>query len=118
MDRINELLFGAIAFAQDKPGLVPCDGSEALPCNYNAFILLIGKIFGYLTAIAVPFATAVIVYGGVMMVTAGSNDSKRSTAKGIIWKAVWGLVITLAAYVIVKTIYSQLVDTAKFPLLF
>ena len=113
---IDRLLLTVTAFAQD--GLVPCGRTGQDPCNYNSFLLLIGKIFGYLTAIAVPLATAVIVYGGVMMVTAGSNDSKRSQAKGIISKAVWGLVITLAAYVIVKTIYGQLVDTTAFPLLF
>src|SRR3989344_4254726 len=118
MDRINAFLFGVVAFAQDKR-LVPCDTRiNSEKCDYNAFILLIGKIFGYLTMIAVPLATAVIVYGGGMMVTAGGNDGKRSEAKKVISKAVWGLVITLAAYVIVKTIYGELVDTKTFPLIF
>src|SRR3989344_3729363 len=81
--------------------LVPCTDN----CNYEQFILLIGKVFQFLTLdLAVPLATAAIVYGGIVLVTAGANEGKRSQAKGIIGYAVWGLVLALAAWLIVRTI--------------
>lgn len=105
---INRLLLAA-------GGLIPCDGTSAKPCDYNAFILLIGKVFQFLTIdIAVPLATAAIVYGGIIMITAGTNETKRSQAKSIIGFAVWGLVLALAAYLIIKTIMVGLGVQAPF----
>ncbi len=121
MEIINRFILGITAFAQDAKSLIPCghadaNGFIATPCDYQQFLILIGKVFNYLIVIAIPLATAVIVYGGVKMVTAGSNDGKRSEAKGIIGTAVWGLVIVLSAYLIINTIFDALVKTEFKPL--
>ena len=67
---------------------------------------------------AIPLATATIVIGGVIMMMAGTNDSKRSQAKKIIWMAVWGLVIVLASYLIVKLVFDFLVEPSFVPINF
>ena len=97
-----------------EPVLVPCGQSVGgviqNPCGYQAFLQLIVNVFDYLTKFAIPLAAGVIVVGGVIMMTAGTNASKRAQANKIIWMAVWGLVIVLASWLIVKQIFSSLVD--------
>ena len=64
---------------------------------------------------AIPLAVGVIVIGGVIMMTAGTNEGKRSEAKKIIQMAVWGLVIVLASYLIVKVVFDFLVKPESIP---
>lgn len=91
--------------------LIPCTDN----CDYQQFILLIGKVFQFLTLeLAVPLAAVAIVYGGIIMITAGTNEGKRSQAKSIIGYAVWGLVLALAAWLIVRTIMTELGVKAPF----
>ncbi len=71
-------------------------------------------MFQYLLLIAVPIATTAIVYGGIIMITSGTNEGKRSQAKSIIGFAVWGLVLALASYLIIKTIVVALVPDQSF----
>ncbi|MEK7585033.1 MAG: hypothetical protein AAB455_00755 [Patescibacteria group bacterium] len=116
------LLDQLIAFAAESGTVgIPCgvavNGVIENPCDYADFLILIGNIFRYLTLVAVPLATAAIVYGGVLMVISAGNDGKRSEAKGIIKTAITGLVIILASYLIVKTIFNALV-TDSFKALF
>ena len=98
--------------------LVPCGTTNnPQPCGYNDFLNLIERVFDYLVIFAVPLAAGVIVVGGAIMMTAGTNDSKRSQAKKIIWMAIWGLVIVLASYLIVKLVFTTLVksDSPYYP---
>ncbi len=86
-------------------------------CGYEDFILLVGNVFKFLTIdLAVPLATAAIVYGGIVLITAGTNEGRRTQAKSIIGYAVWGLVLALAAWLIVRTIMKGLgVETPFLP---
>lgn len=108
----------------NSANLVPCgqtviEGGKPIiknPCGYQHFLQLMVNVFVYLTKyIAVPLAAGVIVIGGAIMMTAGTNDSKRAQAKKIIWMAVWGLVIVLASYLIVKLVFTTLVKTKYIP---
>ncbi|MEK7208693.1 MAG: pilin [Patescibacteria group bacterium] len=105
----------APALAAFFPPLVPECGQKSPPgspprvCGYQDFLQLIGNLFNYLVLIATPLATAMIVWGGVVLVTAGTNEGKRSQAKSIIGSAIWGLVLTLAAWLIVRTIMVGLI---------
>ena len=98
-----------------SPTLVPCGQRDGPDCNYQYFLQLIKNVFDYLVMFAIPLATATIVIGGVIMMMAGTNDSKRSQAKKIIWMAVWGLVIVLASWLIVKLVFDALVKTELIP---
>ncbi|MBI4136185.1 MAG: hypothetical protein HY481_01375 [Candidatus Vogelbacteria bacterium] len=86
-------------------------------CGYEDFILLIGNVFQFLTIdLAVPLATAAIVYGGIVLVVSGTNEGKRTQAKDIIKYAVWGLVLALASWLIIRTIMVGLgVETPFLP---
>ncbi len=96
-------------------GLVPCGQKDADPCGYQYFLELIKRVFDYLVIFAVPLAAGVIAVGGAVMMTAGTNDSKRSQAKSIIWMAIWGLVIVLASFLIVKLVFTTLVEPSVIP---
>ena len=99
----------------DSANLVPCGQKGAIECGYKEFLELITRVFDYLVMFAVPLAGAVIVVGGAIMMTAGTNASKRAQANKIIWMAVWGLIIVLASYLIVKAVFSFLVEPMIIP---
>lgn len=92
------------------PGLVPCIDN----CDFYRFLDLIDNIFNYIVIIAVPAASVAIAYAGIILVTATNDSGKRSEAKGILWAAVLGLVIVLAAYLIVNTVLDTLVPPGDF----
>ncbi|MEK7621931.1 MAG: pilin [Patescibacteria group bacterium] len=93
--------------------LVPSCG---LDCGYSDFLLLITNVFDYLVLVlAIPLAVGVIAFGGFKMMTAGTNSGEREQAKKIIWMAVWGLIIVLASYLIVKAVFHFLVDPKVIP---
>ena len=104
--------------------LVPCGQSKreangvltiANPCDYNDFLELIKRVFDYLVLFAIPLAVAVISFGGFKMLTAGTNAGERTQANKMIWMAVWGLIIVLGSYLIVKMVFSFLVDPTVIP---
>lgn len=63
--------------------------------------------------LAVPLATLSIMVGGVMYATSSLDSGKRATAKKIIYAAVIGLVLTLASYLIIKTIVNALTSNTE-----
>ena len=96
--------------------LVPCGTvNNPKPCGYNDFLELIKRVFDYLVMFAVPLAAGVIVIGGAKMMMSGTNASERSKAISIIKMAVWGLVIVLASYLIVKLVFTTLVKPDVIP---
>ncbi|MBI4427351.1 MAG: hypothetical protein HY569_02640 [Candidatus Magasanikbacteria bacterium] len=53
-------------------------------------------------------ALVLILYAGFMWMTAGGDDEKVASAKKILYAAVIGLIIILAAYSITRFVMSQL----------
>lgn len=53
-------------------------------------------------------ALVLILYAGFMWMTAGGDDEKTGSAKKILYAAVIGLIIILAAYSITRFVMSQL----------
>jgi len=80
---------------RDKLGFTDPNVGENTP--YNIIITVVKYLLGFLGLIAVIF----ILYGGFKWMTAGGNDDKVSDAKKIIIRAVIGLIIVFAAWVIV-----------------
>lgn len=72
------------------------------PLNTDSFTTLLDRIIGFLIAISIPIAAAMIVWGGFQIMTAGGNPSKISEGKNTILYAVIGLTIVLIAWGIVK----------------
>ena len=52
-----------------------------------------------------------VIYGGVTLMTAGGDTTKVQKSKDIITKAVIGLVIIMASYVIAYTISESLIKS-------
>jgi len=102
-----------LSFAAQDPlssGLVPCDGSVARPCDFNAFMTLVNTIIKFiLFNLAVPIAAIMFVYAGFLLVTAGGEAAgARTKAKTIFTNAVLGLIFAAAAWLIVRTILAIL----------
>lgn len=100
------LLTPYILYAIDTNPLVPCDGPG--DCNVSTLIGLVQNIINFFM-ILVPFvAAALFAWGGVLYMTARGDPGQIGKAHKLFGYAVFGLVITLAAWLIVYTIFSGL----------
>ncbi len=89
--------------------IVPCGGSGQSACNFNFFIILIKNIINFLIfKLAVPLAAISFAVAGVMILTAGGNEGQVSKAKEIFWNVLIGLIVALAAWLIVSSIIGAL----------
>jgi len=105
------LILPTVAWA----ALVTC-GRGAEPCQWSDLITLIDTIIKFLIfSLGVPLAILAIIIGGIMLVIGRDSAAARSAWKDRIWKAIVGLIIMLAAYLIVKVIVLGLTgDTGGF----
>jgi hypothetical protein len=111
------VLLPFIVSAKTTAGLVPdCNvgplnakGVYDQPCNFAYFIELINNVIEFLLfKIATPFAALVITYAGFKMVTSGGNAETATQAKKIATNLVIGYVMALAAWLIVRTVFTTL----------
>ena len=58
--------------------------------------------------VAAPLAGVIMAYGGFKLITSGGNETERTKGMNAIWAAVWGILITFGAYVIVNAIIGGL----------
>ena len=88
-------------------------------CGFTDVIALISRIITYIIVLVIPIAAIVIAYAGFLFLTSGGNPAKKTAAKKAITSAIVGIIIILAAWLIVKTIVSALgVDTTENNLFF
>lgn len=115
---ILSVFFALSAYAAYDPqtGLIPCDGSDGKPCNFDSLMALIDNIIDFLLFwISMPLAALAFTYAGFLYLTTSMADQK-SKAKKIFGNVLVGLVIALAAWIIVKFIFASLgYDTNVFP---
>jgi len=71
--------------------------------------MIINVALGLLGIVAV----VLIIYGGLVWMTAGGDDGKIKTARGIIVSGVIGLAIILTAYAIAAFVLSALVNATS-----
>ena len=86
--------------------IIPCEGNECGVCDIFKLISNIIKFAAF--TIAAPLAGIIMAYGGFMLITSGSNEANKSKGTNAIWAAVWGILITFGAYVIVNAIIGGL----------
>jgi hypothetical protein len=102
------LAFSAIvlpAFAQPNLGLDFVDDELGLAVA-DPRVAAIGLVELLMTFLGI-IAVIIILYGGFMWMTAAGNDDRVSTAKKIISAGVIGLVIILAAFLIVNFVVDE-----------
>src|SRR3989338_8569796 len=94
------LISPAIAFAQ-IPTIVPCNGTDCTFCHIAQLAqnVLNGGIY-----LAVFLSAILFAYAGWQYITAGGESGKASEAKKIFWNVGVGLVLILAAWLIVDMI--------------
>jgi len=88
-------------------GLIPCD----VGCGYNDLIILAQNVIEFLIfRIAAPLGAVMFAYAGFLYVTNRGNEGQVSEAHQIFWYVFWGLVVCLAAWLIVNFIVRFLLD--------
>jgi len=109
------LMFGAISIANAQEGLVPCGGVDEPACNFTFLIQLVQKVINFLlVTVAVPLATILFAYAGWLYMSAGGDPGKVARGHQIFRNVLVGLVIALAAWLIVNTIASALLKESFF----
>lgn len=89
------------------------DGKETAtmtnPCTFDNLVELVNNVIKFLLFnIATPLIALILMYTGYLYLTAGGSSSQTEKVRHILFNAVIGYVIALAAYLIVKTILSSL----------
>ncbi len=102
---ITLLGFPVISWA----ALVTCGVGDGPACTFPDIFILLNTIMEFLVVtVAVPLAVITIVYGGIIITIYASNSGKREEGKKIIWTAIKGFVLVLAAFILVKFIVFSL----------
>lgn len=87
--------------------LVPsCRGASCTACD---LFLLISNIVNFIVKdVTPPVAGLFFLIGGVIMVAAGGSEQRFKTGKTILVNALIGVVIVLAAWVVINTLITTL----------
>lgn len=81
-------------------------------CGFNEAITLIQRVIEYIFILVLPIMAIVFAYAGYLYLTSGGNSTKKDAAKNAMTSAIIGVVIIMAAWLIVKTIVVSIgVDT-------
>lgn len=92
-------------FSAQAAGLVPCGGGESeSACTWCNLMQMISNIVNFMLYIIFPIAAAMIVIGGISIMTAAGSPQKITKGKEIITAAIIGLLIALFSYLIIDTI--------------
>ncbi|MCB9818628.1 TrbC/VirB2 family protein [Candidatus Nomurabacteria bacterium] len=96
----------ALVMAQDS-GLIPC-GYGDNPCDTSDVANFVNGLISFLIQMLGIIAVIVMVYAGFMLVTSGGDEGQWTKAKSLFTNVVIGIVIILAAWLIVDTIMKTL----------
>lgn len=87
----------------------PVKAGAEKPCDFTFFMEMLNDIIAFLLfKLAMPLAAFMFAYAGFLYLTSGVKPEQREQAKKILTNVVWGLVIALAAWLIVHTILTSL----------
>ncbi|MBI2592840.1 MAG: hypothetical protein HYW37_01595 [Candidatus Colwellbacteria bacterium] len=105
-----EIIHRAIAGTGEKtPPLIP--ECPTTGCGWEQLVGregLINNVIVFLIYIAVPLATAIIIYGGVLLLTAAGSEERIKQGKTAIYTAVTGLTIVFGSYIIYSTVIKAI----------
>lgn len=98
----------------DNFQLVPCDGvaigEGKVECDYNALINGINNLVKYFIYLAHFFAIAMFMYAGFLYMFAGDNPGNKESAKRIFKNIGIGLFFVYAAWLLVYSLLTYLID--------
>ncbi|MDP2642127.1 MAG: hypothetical protein Q8P21_02465 [bacterium] len=87
--------------------LIVCDGPS---CSFSDLIVLTQNLINNLIVISTLLATAAFAYAGFILLISGGNESAKTKAKDIFFKVLKGYLWILAAWLLVYTITSVLLN--------
>jgi hypothetical protein len=92
---------------------IGADGKETSvmnnPCTFTDLVQLLNNVIKFLLfSIATPLIALILMYTGYLYLTAGGSSGQTEKVRHILFNAVIGYVVALAAWLIVKTILSSL----------
>ena len=109
-------------FSVAEAALVPCgdgerdaDGAvkEEDLCKISDLFVLVQNIINWLLLVMIPLAVLSIGVAGGMLIISGGKEESRSQAKEIFKYAIIGLVLALAAWLIVKALTGWFLKPAN-----
>ncbi|OHA19346.1 MAG: hypothetical protein A3C08_01510 [Candidatus Taylorbacteria bacterium RIFCSPHIGHO2_02_FULL_47_18] len=103
-------------FAHAAP-IVPCGNPGQEPCGFNHFLIGINNVINFLIMIGGSIAAIVFAWAGILILTAGANESQVTKAKGMFWAVLKGFALMLAAWILVKMVLVGLGVPDAFSLL-
>lgn len=80
-------------------------------CGYRDITNLVQNIIKFMIYLAVVVATLMFTYAGFIYLTAGGSPDKLKKAHGIFFNVFIGLVLVLAAWLIVELIMTTFLST-------
>lgn len=102
---ISIFYFLASVFLAQSAGLVPCGGlSDQRACTYCDLLQLVKNVIDFLVYLIFPIAAIMIIWGGIVVMTAGDSSERAGEGKKIITAAVVGILIALLSWLILDTI--------------
>ncbi len=103
---LSTFYFLASTLIVQSAGLVPCGGINEKPCSYCDLLELFKGVIDFLMYIIFPLATIMIVWGGIVIMTARESPERVKQGRGIITAAVVGILIALLSWLILDTIFK------------
>ena len=112
MNRITKIFLLAtplfIANRSFAAGLVPCGGPNEKDCTWCHLFQVAKNVIDFMLMIIFPLAAIMIVYGGILMMTAGDKPDRFSKGKSVMTAAVIGILIALLSWLILDTVFKIL----------
>ena len=94
--------------------LVPCNPLKGDLCEFKHLGLLLVRIFDWLLGLAALVAMLFIVWGGIQMLKGWLEEEPEGAFKAglqTVRRAIWGLILVAAAFLIVNTLLLDVLKT-------
>jgi len=98
-------LSASAASTTSTTGLVPCGGPNQNPCTVCDLLVLAQNVLKFAFEIAFLIVVGFIVYGGFRWIFSLGKEENIKAGQRIITNAIIGIVIILAAWIIVNTVF-------------
>jgi hypothetical protein len=97
-----------IAATGDFPGAIVDPSIQTCAAGWGGLILTIGNLVQFAIALGILITVLMAAYAGFLWVLNPTNPENRSKGRSILINAIIGLVLTLAAWLIVNTVLTAL----------
>ncbi len=104
----SSLIAFCLPIVVSAAGLVPCGGPGEAACNTDFVVSFVSGLINFLISMLGVIAMIVLVYAGFRMVVSMGNEAEWTKAKSLFTNVIIGIILILAAWLIVDTIMRVL----------